>query len=158
MAVDTKRLSNRRSVHYRDLDEFLADADRMAARGAQTIGNWTLAQIFDHLARSMTVAVDGTTALFPAPARFVLRLLRTRIISRPLKPGFRCPRALAEILKPADDLETGEGLQKLHAAARRFEAARQLATHPAFGRLTRDEWTRLTLRHAELHMSFANCD
>jgi Protein of unknown function (DUF1569) len=158
MTVDTRRAARRRYVHYADFDAFLAEAERLAAMGAETTGNWSLAQIFDHLARSMSVAVHGTKALFPLPARFVLRLLRKRIISGPLKPGFNCPRGLAGVLKPAEDIETAEGLQRLRAAARQFQKAPALATHPAFGRLTRGEWDRLTLRHAELHMSFVVAD
>jgi hypothetical protein len=158
MTVDTRRVARRRNVRYADLDAFLADADRLAVMGAPTIGNWTLAQIFDHLAHSMTVAVNGTSALFPLPARVVLRLLRKRIISRPLKPGFNCPRRLADILKPADHVETADALQRLHAAVRQFQKASFLPPHPAFGRMTRDEWHQLSLRHAELHMSFVISD
>ncbi len=155
MAVATRKIAIRRSVHYTDLNDFLADAERMAASGAQTIGNWTLAQIFDHLTRSLTVAVEGTDAFFPAPARLVLRFWKTRIISRPMKPGFNCPKRLTAVLRPSDGLTTAEALDNLEAAVERFQKAPSLASHPAFGPMTRDEWTQITLRHAELHMSFA---
>jgi len=154
MAVDTKLVADRRRVRYESLSDFLADAERQAAGSAQTLGNWTLAQIFDHLSRSMRVAVEGTDARFPWPARFFLRAIRKKFLRRPMKPGFRVPPKLERVLRPGEGLAIGQALQELREAASRFETAPQLAPHPAFGPLTREEWRALSLRHAELHMSF----
>ncbi len=49
MTVETKLITDRRRVHYESFGEFLADAECQAARDVRTSGNWTLAQIFDHL-------------------------------------------------------------------------------------------------------------
>jgi hypothetical protein len=154
MAVDTKLVVNRRDVHYESLSDFLVDAERQAAGDAHCLGNWSLAQIFDHLSRSLRVAVDGTDARFPGPARLLLHLIRKRFFSRPMKPGFHVPEKLERVLRPGDGLVTERSLQELRAAVSRFETAAELTVHPAFGRLTREEWLQLTLRHAELHMSF----
>jgi hypothetical protein len=83
MDVDTRLVSNRRRVHYADLSEVIAEADKFAAANAKTLGNWTLAQIFDHLSKSLRVAVDGTDAFFPRPLRLFLRPIRGRFSSRP---------------------------------------------------------------------------
>jgi hypothetical protein len=152
--VDTKRISNRRHVHYGDLSEVLADVEQFAATDARTLGNWSLAQIFDHLSKSLRVAVDGTDAFFPWPARLILRPIRARFFSRPMKPGFHVPSKLERVLRPRPGISTEQALQELIEAVRRFESAPELTVHPAFGRLTRDEWTQITLRHAELHISF----
>jgi hypothetical protein len=154
MAIDTKLVAERRAVHYESLADFLADADRHAAGGAHTLGNWSLAQIFGHLSRSLRVAVEGTDARFPWPARISLRIIRKRFFARPMKPGFRVPWKLERVLRPGAGLSTQRTLQELRAAVSRFESAPQLAAHPAFGRMTRDEWGQITLWHAELHMSF----
>jgi hypothetical protein len=154
MAVDTKLVVNRRDVHYESLSEFLVDAERQAAGSAHLLGNWSLAQIFDHLARSLRVAVEGTDARFPGPARFFLHVIRKRFFSRPMKPGFHVPERLETVLRPGEGLATDQSLQELRAAISRFETTAELTVHPAFGDLTRDEWLQLTLRHAELHMSF----
>ena len=77
-----------------------------------------------------------------------------RFFTRPMKPGFHVPPRLERVLRPAVGLTTEDALQELREAVERFESASQLAVHPAFGPLTREEWTLLTLRHAELHMSF----
>ena len=99
-AIDTRRVKNRRDVRFSNFDEFLADADRLASGPVRRLGNWTLAQIFDHLARSMTVSVDGTNEQFPWPLRIALRLVRKRIIGSPMKPGYRVPENVAVLLRP----------------------------------------------------------
>jgi hypothetical protein len=152
--VDTRLVFNRRPVRYHDLSEVLAEAEQFAATDTQTLGNWTLAQIFDHLSKSLRVAVDGTDAFFPWPARLFLRPIRGRFFSRPMKPGFRVPSKLEGVLRPRVGISKEQALQELVETVRRFESARRLAPHPAFGRLTPEEWTQITLRHAELHMSF----
>jgi hypothetical protein len=154
MTVETKFITDRRRVHYENLGEFLADAECQAARDVHTSGNWTLAQIFDHLRRSLCVAVEGTDARFAWPVRVFLHAIRARFFTRPMKPGFHVPSRLERVLRPAAGLTTEDALQELREAVGRFESAPELAVHPAFGRLTREEWTLLTLRHAELHMSF----
>jgi Protein of unknown function (DUF1569) len=154
MPIDTKLVANRRRVQYESLDALLADAEFQTASGQRTLGNWTLAQILDHLSRSLRVAVDGTDAVFPLPARVFLHLVRKRFFSRPLAPGFHVPPKLEAVLRPGTDLSIERSLQELREAIVRFERAKEVALHPAFGRLTREEWRQITLRHAELHMSF----
>src|ERR1700685_4385003 len=154
MPIDTKRVANRRRGEYESLSALLADAELQAASRHRTLGNWNLAQIFDHLSRSLRVAVEGTHAAFPLPARIFLRPLRTRFFSRPLKPGFHVPPKLEAVLRPGTELSIERSLQQLRDAVVQFECAKQLASHPAFGRLTPEEWRQITLRHAELHMSF----
>jgi hypothetical protein len=154
VAVDTTRVAGRRSVHYESMADFLQDAERQAAGNARTLGNWSLAQIFDHLARSLRVAVEGTDAHFSWPARIFLHAIRKRFFRRPMKPGFHVPANLERVLRPAENVSVDESLRALRAAVSRFESAAQLAVHPAFGHLTVGEWRAISLRHAELHMSF----
>jgi hypothetical protein len=156
--VDTRRVSQRREVGYQSFDEFLADAEQLAERPVRQLGNWTLAQIFDHLARSMNVSVDGTHERFPWAQRIALRLLRKRIITHPLKPGYNVPENVAVLLRPETTPGLRESLWKLRSAAIRFQAASKFPPHPAFGMLTRDEYQSLALRHAELHLSFIEPD
>jgi len=154
VAVNTRRVTNRRKLRYQDLDEFLADAERMRRGPVHTIGNWTLPQIFDHLARSMTASMDGMNVSFPAAARFILKFRKKKILSSPMKPGFRCPRQVELALRPREGLDADKSWADLRAAVSRFKTAPSFADHPAFGKMTRDEWNQIALRHAELHMSF----
>lgn len=60
MAVDTKKVIGRRSLHFASLDEILAEAERLAAGRHRQLGNWTLGQILMHLARAGEAYIDGT--------------------------------------------------------------------------------------------------
>jgi len=43
----------------------------------------------------------------------------------------------------------------LRQSVARTKSERMEAAHPAFGKMNHDEWTKLHLRHAEMHLSFA---
>jgi hypothetical protein len=133
--------------------DVLAEAEKFVAANARTLGNWSLGQIFDNLSRSLRVAVEGTDAVFPWPARLILRPIRGRFFSRPLKAGFHVPSKLEHVLRPRQGLSNELALHELREAVALFESTPQLAPHPAFGGLTREEWRQITLPHAELHMS-----
>src|SRR5262249_18765403 len=58
-AMSTSSLSARRVVHYASLDEFQADAKRLAGMKYRTLGQWTYPQILDHLSRTIVASIDG---------------------------------------------------------------------------------------------------
>jgi hypothetical protein len=154
VAVDTRQVLNRRQLRYESLDDFLRDTDGLTTGISRTLGNWTLAQIFEHLARWFRMAVEGTDVQVPRWVQFVLWQWRKRSLSMPSKPGFKIPSPLESVLLPEEGLSTDRCLQDLRGAVSRFRGASQFAPHPAYGQLTRDEWHQLALRHAEMHMSF----
>jgi hypothetical protein len=154
VAVDTRQVLNRRQLRYESLDDFLGEADRLATGNVLTLGNWTLAQIFDHLARWFRMAVDGSDVQAPRWVQFLLWKWRKSSLSMPVKPGFKIPSALESVLLPEEGFSTGRCLEDLRSAVSRFGTTSQFFPHPAYGRLTRDEWQQLALRHAEMHMSF----
>jgi hypothetical protein len=45
-------------------------------------------------------------------------------------------------------------LNELRAAIDRLNREPKRAPSPVFGKMTREEWDQLHLRHAELHLSF----
>ena len=55
--VDTRPVADRRPVHYK-LGDVLAEANRPPGL-THTVGNWSLAQIFHHLSRSLRVRHGG---------------------------------------------------------------------------------------------------
>jgi hypothetical protein len=132
----------------------LADAERLAAGQTTMLGNWSLGQIYMHLAKAIDTAIDGNPFMLPAPVRWVTRpLLKKRFLTRSLTPGFKIP-GRAAALQPAE-ISTAEGLAALRAAIARQKTDRTRAVHPILGTLTIDEWNAFHLRHAEMHMSFA---
>lgn len=144
----------RREVHYTSLDDFRADAERLARTTVHTVGNWTYPQILDHLARSITASVDGYGFKAPWIARvFIAPLVKNSFLTKPMRAGFRLP-ASAKAILPGDDLSVSAAIEKLRSALARFENETQRAPHPFLGMLAGQEYNSLHLRHGELHMSF----
>ncbi len=55
--INTKQVTGRRVVRYESFDEILADAERLAVVPTRTLGNWSIGQIFSHLAKSSDVLI-----------------------------------------------------------------------------------------------------
>jgi hypothetical protein len=155
MPVDSKSVTNRRRIHYNSLDEFVADAERLAATEVQMLGNWSLDQIFGHLAFSMNSSIDGFSFGVPKPIRPIVRLFfKKKFLEGPINPGFKFPAKAAAVALP-EPSDVQEKLNDLRAAVHRIKTETKRAPNPGIGPLTVDEWTQFHLRHAELHMSFA---
>jgi hypothetical protein len=151
--VDTKRVKGRRTIHYDSFDDVLADAERLADMETKSLGNWSLGQILKHLSLSIDMMIDGGDFLMPAPLRFVLRLLmKKKMLSRTLSPGFKLPKKASRFIPPPTSTE--EGLSLLRTAVQRVKSTSQRGLHPGFGKLTQQEWDEFQLRHCEMHMSF----
>jgi hypothetical protein len=153
MPVDTAKVEGRRKLDYASLEEVLADADRLSAGPVQVLGNWSAGQIFTHLALAFNGSIDGITVTFPWPLRVMAGIFRKKLLAGPMPPGFNLPSEGAKALAPAPT-SAAEGLADLHAAVARLEREPHRAKHPLFGDLSREEWNKIHLKHASLHMSF----
>jgi len=152
--VNTAKVGGRREIHYRNHDEVVADAERLAAGGYRSLGNWSLGQVTAHLAMAMNTGLDGPPGYAPWPFRFVARMfIKNRIMRGPMKPGFQLPPKFSAALLPKATTDS-DGLEALRTAVRRWKSESQRHPHGFFGQLTPDEWDQLMLRHAEMHMSF----
>ena len=157
MTVNTKQVTGRRDVHFDSFDDLLADAEKLADGECETIGNWTLGQIFEHLARSLDASIDGTDMKIPwlMKKMFVLVMNKEKLMKNPLPPGFKIPKSGQGQFNPDPSTTTQEGLARLRAAVERYTNENSFAEHVAFGKLSREEWDQFNLRHAEMHLSFA---
>ncbi len=151
--VNTKRVTGRRTVHYESFSEILADAERLAAIPTRTLGNWSVGQIYTHLARSIDVMIDGAPVSAPLPMRWFLRAIKGWILKRPLPTGYRLPKQAARLV-PEPTISTEAGLACLRTAIDRIQTTESRAPHPAFGRCSREDWDAFQFRHCETHMSF----
>lgn len=150
MTVVTKKVEGRRTVHYDSLNDLLADAERMSNSNVHTIGNWSLGQILKHLAMSLDSSIDGTGFRLPAPMRLVMRvLMKHKFLNVALPPGFKTTAKFTP-----GETTTEAGLSALQTAIERQRHESSRIDHPAFGKLTNQEWENFNLRHAEMHMSF----
>jgi hypothetical protein len=144
---------SRRTVDYSTLEEVRLDAEALAAGPYATVGNWTFGQILEHLAQAMHASIDGFPFGAPWYMRLVAPLVKNSVLTRRMKPGFKLPKAAASYL-PSADATVEESLTRLVNGIERLEVETPNAPHPVFGKLAREEWIALHLRHSELHMSF----
>ncbi len=108
MSVNTSKTTGRRKLRFQNLDEVVADAERLAAMPTRPLGNWSLGQICKHLAETMNQSIDGFEFQASLPIRMVARLIKGRYLNRGLTPGFRLPRRAVRLLP--SPTETQEGL------------------------------------------------
>ncbi|MCA9023557.1 MAG: DUF1569 domain-containing protein [Planctomycetaceae bacterium] len=150
MTVITKKVQGRRTVHYDSFDDLLADAEQMAHSKVHTLGNWSLGQILMHTALALDSSIEGFDFRLPAPMRLLMRLLmKHKFLHVALPAGFKTTGKYIP-----GETSTEAGLTALRAAIERQHQITNRVNHPAFGKLTRQEWDQFHLRHAEMHMSF----
>src|SRR5215469_4651776 len=155
MAVNTRRVSDRRQIGYESFHELLTDAESLAQSEVLMLGNWSLGQVFLHLARSMHASVDGIPLETSWWSRVAVKLLYSRrFLVGPMPAGVRLPAGAAQRLLP-EPVSSDDGLAALREAIERLGFETERAAHPLLGEMSLDQWDRIHLRHAELHMSFA---
>lgn len=157
--IDTRSVRGRRALRFADAAEVLRDVDALLAAeragSLQRLGNWTLGQALAHLAAWASYPFDGYPPELRANAlvRFFARLLKRRMLSGPLPAGFRIPRAPGGTWG-ADDVSAEEGAARCRRAFERLDREPPRRPNPVFGPLAHEDWKRLNLAHAELHLSF----
>lgn len=157
--VVNTRTVTRRSLRFRSVCELEREADRLSqgdrAGSLRAQGNWTLGQAFGHVGSWIDYFYVGfPMAAAPLAVRLLGRLMKRRFLNRSFSPGFRFAGA-KEGTYGVERLVTDEGLIRLKAALGRLkEGEKPKHPSPVFGMLSVEELTRLSLRHAELHLGF----
>ena len=152
--INTGKVADRRQLHFASLEEIAAEVDRLTANPyLNALGNWSPAQIIEHLARALHSSIDGAPPIMPGFIRAVVSLfIKRRMLTRPMSPGFQLP-AKANWLIP-EPLELCESLVHFRHGIARLRSETKRLPHPVLGTLTAEEWEQLHCRHAELHLSF----
>ncbi|WP_406697701.1 DUF1569 domain-containing protein [Singulisphaera sp. Ch08] len=145
-------MAERRTLSFATLDRVMPDVDRLL-EGHETVGNWSLGQICNHLAGAIAGSVEG----FPFHAPWIFRKTLGAVSRRRV---FKTGRMATGIPLPAryspkPDLDPRAEAEALRATLRFYAGFQEpLALHPVFGRLTRDEWNQLHAIHCAHHLSF----
>jgi len=156
MAIDTKTAPGRRKLHFDSYDALIADAESLAAGEVTMVGNWSLGQIFQHLAVAYNGAIDGLPFSAPWYVKLVARaFMKKKFLYGEVPSGFQIPDKHRDHFVAADTTTTVEGLANLRAAVERLKSDPNRVPHPVLGKLTTEQWDSFNLRHAELHLSFA---
>jgi hypothetical protein len=155
MTVDTKSVTGRRELQFASFPEILADLDQIQSRPQKSLGNFSVGQICDHVARGMTLALDGPPVTVPWFMRFVGSFFKNRIINGgPMPAGFKLPKTAQKELFSETPIPDADGIASLRSAVQRTMREPQRAPHGVFGPLTREESDKIHLRHAAMHLSF----
>ncbi|HEY2840790.1 MAG TPA: DUF1569 domain-containing protein [Pirellulales bacterium] len=142
-------MAERRVLDFAGIEELMPEVERLLF-GYETLGQWTLGQICNHLARAIHYSAESPPATEP-PTREqdVTRKLffRGRFPDgRPAPPG----------TEPRPGLDDIREAEKLRAAIARFgHASGPGPLHPRIGPLTHEEWERFHCLHAAHHLGFA---
>ncbi|MBN4052484.1 DUF1569 domain-containing protein [bacterium AH-315-K20] len=159
--INTKAVTNRRSVHFGTLEDLLGDLDEVAKADAagrvRPLGNWSPGQNLQHLAKFLACSLDGFGGDPPLGLKLFGRVLRLvmgkKIFIKPVPPGIKLPSDVPFL--PADEVSVADGAADLRREIERVQSgAAFIPASPLFGKLSREQWIELHLRHAELHMSF----
>ena len=155
MTIKSKSVQGRRELSFSTLDDIVMDAERLVSSNrTRTLGNWPLTQLLSHLTMTVNSSIDGFADKAPLLVRIFGPLLKSRMISRTMSPGLNLPRKAEAGAFPAATSTTA-AFEDLRRAVARTKSERMEAAHPAFGKMNHDEWTKLHLRHSEMHLSFA---
>lgn len=158
--VDTKKAQRRELAFHCTgcLKEELARIEAAERDGRLThTGSWSPGENLDHVARVWEYSLEG----FPAgmTPNFLVRLMaglmkKSFTSGKTLPAGFQYGK-LGAYMAPRPGCTVAEGLGRLRRVLDRLDRGEQM-THasPAFGAMTHDEWMRLQLGHAQLHLGF----
>jgi hypothetical protein len=157
--VNTKTVTDRRTLSFSCMDDLLRDLEGLDGGAIRATGNWSPAQIVQHVGKLIGFSLDG----FPpgAKAPLLLRLLgpmlKGRFLGRPFPGGITIPDTLA-MLRPDDAIEWADALGAFRALVARTRDESMTARSPLFGRMTNEDWVKVHCRHAEMHFSFMQAD
>jgi hypothetical protein len=85
--------------------------------------------------------------------KWILRLRKQKFIWEPMAAGVKIPGVKGGTLN-TEPMSTDEGLARFQRVMERLKKEPPTHPHNVFGQLTHEEAIAITLRHAELHLSF----
>jgi hypothetical protein len=149
----TQRVHGKNS--FRSLDEMLSFIDQISESNHETLGRWSAAQNFYHLAAAIEGSIQQLPAGYPWFVRLKLRPLRSFVIKYRFPPMLPIPAAIRHRLDPPSDVQFHGQKARLVEAIHAFRLhVGDHAAHPVLGQLTREDWFSFHLRHSSHHLSF----
>jgi hypothetical protein len=100
MPINTSKVPNRRQLHFNCIADILADVDRLNQSKVKPLGNWSGGQILTHLAVAMNGSIDGAPFRCSWPIRVIGRLMKRRVLTKGMTPGFQLKGQMANTLVP----------------------------------------------------------
>lgn len=146
-----------RELSFSSMRDLAAELDLLERAHAQgrlgTVGGWTPGQNLQHVARFMRFAIDGfpfTGGLWAIPGR----LIKPFVGKIKARPGFTLPSRF-DALEPDENVPVEQGLGELREQMARLRGGERMeAKSPILGKLSHEQWTKLQLDHAAMHLGF----
>lgn len=152
-------MPQRRDLVLRSLDDMIRDVETLLTAGYDKVGKWDLGQVCGHIAKWLSYPIDG----FPKPGCFlgsVLWLIRITVGKR-IKKKILATGRFRDGGPTMPDSLVGAGADEVAAVAKLKETVERFKRHtgaihpsPLFGKMNREELTRLHLIHCAHHLSF----
>ena len=147
----------RRTLRFEKVDEALADVRALAelerAGKLTCLGKWTFGQILGHLATWVDYSYDGVPMKVPFFVRWMVRPFKKRFLNSPMRVGGKIPKVPGGTLA-LDVYSSEEGVARFERSFTRLREEAPGLPHLLFGVMTHEDWIKMHLRHAELHLSF----
>ena len=144
----------RTGLYFASLAEAAEDVKRARQTGYVLAGNWSLAQILQHLNLTMRITLYGPPFKLPAPVRPVVKLMFMPVLKRGKPISFRAkaPKAVA----PDDSPDEEETVEEFYALVAQLMDTNTpfVEIHPLLGKLDRPQWLLMQKWHAAHHLSF----
>lgn len=157
--VNTKRASHR-TLQLESLDaletELVRIESALSVGKTRTTGNWSVGQICGHLGKFVRCSYGGFDGLAPWVVRSLAAALFKRSAMGPgaMPRGLRRPKKASSML-PAAAVSDAQGMALLRGQLARIRSGeKMLQPSPLFGHLTHEQWVRLHLKHAGMHLGF----
>ena len=151
----TRQTPDRRELHFSSMADIVEDVEYLAAGDPpRSAGNWTSAQIVEHVGRIIDASIEGfPTPKAALPLRFIAWLFRRIVLTRPMQPGIKLPPKF-EALLPDHGIIWDDAVDRFRAVHNKLATRQMTQPSPVFGRLSHQQWEQLHCRHAEMHFSF----
>ena len=144
----------RMDLKFNSLGETATEVKHLHEVGWERAGNWSLAQILEHLNVTLRMTMGEIPFFLPAPVRPLIKLAFMPTVRKGLPIRLRAiaPKSLQPGPSP-DEREMVDRYCTLVDLLLTSET--QFAPiHPVFGRVNRDEWLQIQTWHATHHLSF----
>jgi hypothetical protein len=139
-------------LSYKNFDEIMPDVERLL-KGNTTVGQWSLAEICNHLATVMRRVADAPASTPIDPSKWVSEEQKRRVFDSGMLPE-GLPSTQENL--PANVGSTADEAERLRKTIAHYKASSgPVIAHRLFGPLSKPEWDRLQLIHFAHHLSFA---
>jgi len=153
----SKKSVKKLKLEFEKLPEVVAYVDKLRLEGYHKIGNWSLAEILDHLRFPILAATRPTDFKAPFPVRVMAKLVLFGLVLRTkrMSSGMSSPKKALPGDRFKDDNDLELAYQNFCKAVEEFcSHTGEYLPNPIFGKLNRDHYEAVQCIHCAHHLGF----